>query len=53
MRAPLAKHLSRGERSLLDAFQQAIQLVSEKQVGVLIPLYRFYPAIEKLSGYKG
>ena len=39
-------HLAQGERSLLDAFQQAIQLVSDDQVGILIPLYRFYPAIE-------
>jgi hypothetical protein len=39
-------HLSRGERSLLDAFQSAAMQVSTKQVGVLIPLYYFYPAIE-------
>ncbi len=40
------KHLARGERSLLDAFQQALRLVADDPVGVLIPLYRFYPAIE-------
>ena len=39
-------HLSRGERSLLDAFQSAAMQVSTEQVGVLIPLYYFYPAIE-------
>lgn len=39
-------HLSRGERSLLDAFQSAACTVKEEDVGVLIPLYYFYPAIE-------
>lgn len=39
-------HLSRGERSLLDAFQSAAKQVSDARAGVLIPLYYFYPAIE-------
>ena len=39
-------HLSRGERSLLDAFQSAAKQVRDENVGVLIPLYYFYPAIE-------
>ena len=39
-------HLAQGERSLLDAFQQAGQSVSNMEVGVLVPLYRFYPSIE-------
>lgn len=39
-------HLAQGERSLLDAFQQAGQSVSSMEVGVLVPLYRFYPSIE-------
>lgn len=39
-------HLARGERSLLDAFQSAAKAVSENNVGVLVPLYRFYPSIE-------
>ena len=39
-------HLSRGERSMLDAFQSAATQVKDKSVGVLIPLYRFYPSIE-------
>ncbi|TKK14312.1 BREX system P-loop protein BrxC [Pseudomonas fluorescens] len=39
-------HLARGERSLLDAFQSAAKAVSENSVGVLVPLYRFYPSIE-------
>jgi hypothetical protein len=39
-------HLSRGERSVLDAFQAAAQTVALDQVGILVPLYRFYPSIE-------
>jgi hypothetical protein len=39
-------HLSRGERSMLDAFQLAAQQVADKPVGALVPLYRFYPSIE-------
>lgn len=39
-------HLSRGERSILDAFQSAGQLVAGCDVGVLVPLYHFYPSIE-------
>ena len=39
-------HLARGERSMLDAFQSAAKQVAEESVGVLIPLYRFYPSIE-------
>lgn len=40
------KHLSRGERSLLDAFQNAAQQIKDEKIGTLIPFYRFYPAIE-------
>ena len=40
-------HLSEGERSLLDAFQVAAESVLEEDVGVLIPLYAFYPSIEE------
>ncbi len=39
-------HLSRGERSILDAFQTAAKLVDTENIGVLVPLYRFYPSIE-------
>ena len=39
-------HLAQGERSLLDAFQHAGQSVSQMEVGILVPLYRFYPSIE-------
>jgi hypothetical protein len=40
------RHLAQGERSLLDAFQSAGQAVAKDDVGVLVPLYRFYPSIE-------
>ena len=39
-------HLARGERSLLDAFQAASQAVAGEELGVLVPLFRFYPSIE-------
>jgi hypothetical protein len=40
------KHLSRGERSLLDAFQSAAVQNAGKPIDALIPLYDFYPSIE-------
>jgi hypothetical protein len=40
------KHLSRGERSLLDAFQSAAVQNAGKPINTLIPLYDFYPSIE-------
>lgn len=39
-------HLSRGERSILDAFQSAAKQVASEAVGVLVPFWRFYPSIE-------
>jgi hypothetical protein len=39
-------HLATGARSMLDAFQIAAVDVSDDDIGVLTPLYRFYPAIE-------
>ena len=39
-------HLAQGERSLLDAFQHAGKSVARMEVGILVPLYRFYPSIE-------
>lgn len=39
-------HLAKGERSLLDAFQSAGKNIALKEVGVLVPLYEFYPSIE-------
>ena len=40
------KHLSRGERSLLDAFQSAAVQNASKPINALIPLYDFYPSID-------
>jgi hypothetical protein len=39
-------HLSRGERSTLDAFQSAAKVVALQDIGILVPLYHFYPSIE-------
>lgn len=39
-------HLSKGERSMLDAFQSAAKEISAKEIGALVPLYEFYPSIE-------
>jgi hypothetical protein len=39
-------HLARGERSMLDAFQSAAKTSALKDIGVLAPLYDFYPSIE-------
>lgn len=39
-------HLSRGERSMLDAFRSAAIEAADKDVGALVPLYDFYPCIE-------
>jgi hypothetical protein len=39
-------HLARGERSMLDAFQSAAKTSAPMAVGVLAPLYDFYPSIE-------
>ncbi|MBE9012456.1 BREX system P-loop protein BrxC [Pseudanabaenaceae cyanobacterium LEGE 13415] len=40
------KHLSSGERSLLDAFQIASQAVDQKNIGALVPFHTFYLAIQ-------
>lgn len=40
------QHLSRGERSLLDAFQSAAKQNAERGIDALVPLYDFYPSIE-------
>lgn len=39
-------HLARGERSMLDSFQQAVVQVKDKDADVLVPFYDFYAAIE-------
>ncbi|MBP7485613.1 MAG: BREX system P-loop protein BrxC, partial [Aquabacterium sp.] len=40
------RHLSRGERSLLDAFQSAAVRNSGNEIDVFVPLYDFYPSID-------
>lgn len=40
------KHLSRGERSLLDAFQSATRRNEHRGIDALVPLQDFYPSIE-------
>ena len=39
-------HLARGERSMLDSFQQATKTVQDQETGVLVPFHQFYAAIE-------
>ncbi len=40
------KHLSEGERSLLDGFQIASKAVAEKDLSTLVPFHTFYLAVE-------
>jgi hypothetical protein len=40
------QHLARGERSILDACQVACRQIEDSSLGQLVPLWRFYPAIE-------
>jgi hypothetical protein len=40
------RHLARGERSMLDAFQTAANRNRDEETDALVPLYDFYPAIE-------
>ncbi len=40
------KHLSKGERSLLDAFQSAAVRNADRGIDTLIPIFDFYPSIE-------
>lgn len=40
------QHLSKGERSLLDAFQSAVVGIGAQNINPLVPLYDFYPSIE-------
>lgn len=40
------RHLAKGERSMLDAFQTAALLNCDKSTDILVPLYDFYPSIE-------
>ncbi len=40
------RHLARGERSMLDAFQTAAVGNGDKGIDAFVPLYDFYPSIE-------
>lgn len=40
------RHLARGERSMLDAFQTAAVGNGDKDIDAFVPLYDFYPSIE-------
>lgn len=39
-------HLAYGERSMLDAFQMAAKAIGQEEVGALVPMHRFYSAVE-------
>lgn len=39
------KHLSGGERSMLSGFQESAQAVEGRDVGALVPLWRFYDTL--------
>lgn len=39
-------HLAYGERSMLDAFQMAASAIAAEEVGALVPMHRFYSAVE-------
>ena len=39
-------HLSHGERSTLDAFQNAAKQLAKKPIGSLVAFYAFYPSVE-------
>lgn len=41
------QHMSKGERSLIDAFQIASNMYSDDKVGRLVPVYSFYKSIKK------
>ena len=40
------KHLSEGERSLLSAFQEAVQMINDSKEGKIVPFSNFYRPIE-------
>lgn len=39
-------HVSKGERSTLDAFQNSAKQIGDQEIGLLVPFYRFYPSVE-------
>jgi hypothetical protein len=40
------KHLSEGERSMLALFKESAAAMKDKEMGTIIPFYRFYDALE-------
>lgn len=48
------KHLAHGERSLLNAFQEAVNAIGDEPLGQLVPMSAFYETIESFldSGIK-
>lgn len=40
------KHLSGGERSMLSGFQESAQRVQGRELGALVPFWRFYDTLE-------
>ena len=40
------KHLAKGERSMLSAFKEATEKLSENDMGILVPFSDFYDSIE-------
>lgn len=45
------KHISSGERSLMNAFQKSAILRAEKETGLLIPFNAFYETIEEFMDH--
>jgi hypothetical protein len=41
------KHMSRGERSLLNAFQEAAKMAQNQEIGYIVPFNSFYSSIEQ------
>jgi hypothetical protein len=41
------KHMSRGERSLLNAFQEAAKTAQNQEIGYIVPFNSFYSSIEQ------
>lgn len=44
------QHMSRGERSLLNSYQEAGIKIKEEKIGCIVPLHIFYSSIEQFLG---
>lgn len=44
------QHMSRGERSLLNSYQEAGIKIKDEKIGCIVPLYIFYNSIEQFLG---